>query len=321
MKIFHKGQDISRFIGKITWSGSRIQAGRKLVFEYLKDTRDPNLPIININNGETILGYSEDNNIVFQGNVYDIEENKKESRVVITAYDNLFILNKSRTTRKFTNITAEDVTASICRELGIKVGNLAKTNTNINFIAERKTGYQIIMMAYTEASKITKEKYHPIMNKDALDVILKGTLIEDVVLDSTKNMINSIYKESIENMINQIMVTDEQGNVINYIRDEDLINKYSMIQDVYKTDPNKNTNLFASSMIKKPEQSGLIECLGDYKLISSYSVEVKDEYLRGKFYIKSDVHTFSRDQHTMRIDLEFENIMNEEKAQKENKKE
>lgn len=85
----------------------------------------------------------------------------------------------------------------------------------INFIAERKTGYQIIMMAYTEASKITKEKYHPIMNKDALDVILKGTLIEDVVLDSTKNMINSIYKESIENMINQIMVTDEQGNVIN----------------------------------------------------------------------------------------------------------
>lgn len=124
MKIFHKGQDISRFIGKITWSGSRIQAGRKLVFEYLKDTRDPNLPIININNGETILGYSEDN--------------KKESRVVITAYDNLFILNKSRTTRKFTNITAEDVTASICRELGIKVGNLAKTNTNINFIAERK---------------------------------------------------------------------------------------------------------------------------------------------------------------------------------------
>ena len=49
MKIFHKGQDISRFIGKITWSGSRIQAGRKLVFEYLKDTRDPNLPIININ--------------------------------------------------------------------------------------------------------------------------------------------------------------------------------------------------------------------------------------------------------------------------------
>lgn len=39
MKIFHKGQDISRFIGKITWSGSRIQAGRKLVFEYLKDTK------------------------------------------------------------------------------------------------------------------------------------------------------------------------------------------------------------------------------------------------------------------------------------------
>ena len=39
MKIFHKGQDISRFIGKITWSGSRIQAGRKLVFEYLKTLR------------------------------------------------------------------------------------------------------------------------------------------------------------------------------------------------------------------------------------------------------------------------------------------
>ena len=70
------------------------------------------------------------------------------------------------------------------------------------------------MMAYTEASKKTGEKYHPVMNNDQLDVILKGTLIEGYIADSSSNMTQSTYKESIENMVNQVMITDQQGNMI-----------------------------------------------------------------------------------------------------------
>lgn len=320
MKIFYKGNDISYLVKKITWSGSRLQVVRKLVFDYVQDDRDALIPILTINNGETIYAYDEENNLVFRGNVFDIERNRQNSNVKITAYDNLFILSKSKTTRKFVNITAEDITSSICKELGVKVGNLEKTNTPISFIASRKSGYQIIMMAYTEASKKTNEKYHPVMNGDQLDVIKKGSLIEDYVADSTKNMTQSSYRESIENMINQIMVTDEQGNITEYKRKDDWIKKYSMIQDVYKIDKNKDTNTEIEALFKGPERSGSLTLIGDYRVKSSYSIEIKDSLNAGKFWIKTDTHIFENGNHTMKIELEFENLMNEEKAEKEKQK-
>lgn len=292
MKIFHKGKDISTLVKKITWSGSRMQVARKLVFDYVQDDRDPNVPVLVINNGETVFGYDEENNIIFRGNVFDVEKNRQNSNVRITAFDNLFILSKSKTTKKFVNITAEDITTAICRELGVKVGNLIKTG----------------------------EKYHPIMNNDQLDIILKGTLIENYVADSRSNMTESTYKESIENMINQIMITDQQGNMTGYKRNDEWINKYSMIQDVYKTDPNKDTNKEVEAMLKGPDRSGSLTLIGDYRVKSSYSIEIRDSLNAGKFWVKSDVHTFQNGNHMMKIELEFENMMNEEKAPQEETK-
>ena len=118
--------DISQLItGKITWEGSRLNVARKLVFSYVQDARDPNLPNYVVNCGETVYGYDEDGNLQFQGNVYDIEKDVQQSTVTVTAYDNLFILCRSKTTRKFTDMLAEDITKAVCSELGIKVGKLA----------------------------------------------------------------------------------------------------------------------------------------------------------------------------------------------------
>ena len=40
----------------------------------------------------------------------------------------------------------------------------------------------------------------------------------------------------------------------------------------------------------------------------------------GKFWVKSDTHTFTDGKHEMKLELEFENIMNEEKAEKKKEK-
>ena len=177
--------DLSRLtVGRITWEGSRLQVARKLTFSYVQDARDPNLPNYVINCGETVYGYDEDGNLQFQGNVYSIEKDVQQSTVTVTAYDNLFILCRSKTTRKFTDMLAEDIAKAVCSELGIKAGNLAETGKKVSFIAQEKTGYQIIMIAYTDAAKqINAHKenkddpdvlFHPIMRGDELDVIKKG---------------------------------------------------------------------------------------------------------------------------------------------------
>ena len=322
MIIKHKDNDITQLVHKITWSGSRTAVARKLVFQYIQDARDQNLQVYPIDNGETVHGYDEDGNEVFVGNVYDIEKDVKSSLVTVTAFDHLFILTKSKTTKKFVSMTPEDIADAICKELGVLPGTFEQTGTPVSFIATRKTGYQIIMMAYTEAAKkLNKDKeekdkvyFHPVMDGTKLNVIKKGTLIEGYEANGLYNLLNSRYRESIEHMVNQILITDEQGNQSSFYRDEDLIKKYSMIQDVYKSDPKKDTQTEAKALIKKPERSATIDCLGDYRVRAPYSINIKELLLKpGKFWIKSDVHTFEGGTHSMKLELEFENIMNEEK--------
>lgn len=319
MRIWHNNVDISNLVSSLTWSGSRLQAARRLEFDYVQDDRDSNVPQVVINNGETVFGHDDAGKLVFRGNVFDVEKDRRQSRVHITAFDNLFILNKSRTTRKFTSVTPESVASAICSEMGIKPGTFATTNTPVTFIADNKTGYEIIMMAYTEAAKTTKQKYFPVMageQGDQLDVILKGSLIDGYIADANANMAESVYKESIEDMVNQVMVTDEQGNAINYVSNQEWMQKYSMIQGVYKTDPNKNTQAGANAMLKGPDRSGYITVLGDYRVIASYSIQVRDSLFNGQFWIKADTHTFIDGKHEMRLELEFENLMDEVKTEK-----
>ncbi len=322
--------DISQLIvGKITWEGSRLNVARKLVFSYVQDARDPNLPNYAINCGETVYGYDEDGNLQFQGNVYDIEKDVQQSTVTVTAYDNLFIFCRSKTTRKFTDMRAEDIAKAVCSELGIKVGKLAETGKKTSFIAQEKTGYQIIMIAYTDAanqinaSKANKEDpdvlFHPIMRGDELDVIKKGELIEGMEANQFTNIENSQYRESIEEIVNSVMVTDQQGNITGYQTKDEWIKRYSMVQDVYKTNPNDNAQTEINKLFKGPERSGIIQMMGNYAAKSSYSIQIRDilTELSGKFWIKSDTHTFENGIHEMRLEIEFENIMNKEDKPKE----
>lgn len=321
--------DLSQLVtGKITWEGSRLQVSRKLEFSYVQDPRDTNLPNYVVNCGETVYGYDEDGTLQFQGNVYDIEKDVQRSTVTVTAYDNLFILCRSKTTRKYTNMLAEDVAKSVCNELGIKVGTLAETGKTVSFIAPEKTGYQIIMTAYTEAAnQINASKsdssdpdvfYHPIMNGDAMDVIKKGDLI-DFESNMYSNIENSQYKESIEGLVDSIMITDQQGNVTGYQTKDEWIKKYSMIQDVYKTNPNDDMKKSINKLFHGPERTGTLEMTGSYLAKSSYSLKITDvlNEMSGKFWIKSDTHTFENGIHEMRLEIEFENIMNKEEAEKE----
>lgn len=317
--------DITNLINKITWGGSRQQASRKLIFNISQDARDTNLPVHAIGLGETVQGYDEAGNMVFQGNVYTLEKDVQASSVSVTCYDNLFVLCRSKTTRKFTDVLAEDVASSICNEMGIKIGNLAKTGKSVKFIASRKSGFQIIMLAYQEAAKqINKNKaetekivYFPVMNGDKLDVVEKGSLVKDYVATDLSNIENAKYKESIENMVNKVMITDQQGNVTGYKTNDEWTKKYATtIQDVYKTSPKADTDNNVKELLKKPEMSGVLDLHGDYGVKASYSIKVQSSLFPGdwKFYVKSDTHSFENGMHFMKVELEFENKMEEEKA-------
>lgn len=312
-------QDLSHLLTACTWSGSRLQVARQLSFTYTQDDRDKLCPVIPIDCGYTIYGYNEADmeNPVFVGNVYSVEKDRQKSSVSVMARDHLHVLTRSKATRKFVDALPEDVAGQICAEQGVAPGDFAKTDIPVSFIATGKTGYQIIMAAYTEASKKNEKKYHPVMNGAKLDVVEKGTLIEGFEAKSQQNMTDSRYKKSIEQLIDKIQIIDEQGNPTETITEDEHIQKYSMFQDIYKVDPNKDTQVEAKKLLKKPEESGSIVCLGDYRVKAPYSIKVTDSLFTGQFWIKSDTHTFADGKYEMQLELEFENLMNEETAEKE----
>lgn len=361
MRIKIADTDVTGLLIRCTWSGSRLNVARTLEFTFIQDDRDLNIPVVDVDTGYTCYGYAEVDMTqdqttadaiaiqmatmskeeqkkmaepIFVGNIYKVEKNRAKGTVKVTAHDHLFVLAHSKTTRKFASVTPEDITKQICAEMGVLPGNIIETKTPVSFIANRKTGYQIIMGAYNEAAKILQQqagkdengkdkpgpKYQPIMNGAKLDVIEKGTLIEGFTADSYINMTDSSYSESIENIVNQVMVVDSEGNAKDYIRDDDDIKKHSMFQDVYKEDKNKDTQIEAKNLLKKPEREGTIVVLGDYKVRSSYSITIKDSLqnkVSAQFWVKSDTHTFQDGKHEMKLVLEFENIMNDEKVEKE----
>ena len=311
-------QDISRIVRDVTWSGSRIDVARKLEINFTQDDRDPQCPIVNFDNGYTVVAYDEAGKEFFQGNIYRYKRNRAESNVYLVCFDHLHVMKASRLTKEYTDALPEDIAKEMCQLLGVLAGDIAETGVPVSFVANNKTGYQIIMMAYTEANKQNGKLYQPIMNSVRLDVVEKGTLIEDYVLDSRVNMINSEYEESIEKIINQVNLLDEQGNIISSERDEESISKYSVFQTTLKSDPNKDMKKEVESIFKnnKVERSGHITAIGDYRAVSSYSIQVTDGIFNGKFWIKQDTHIFKEGQHEMKLELEFENEMNEMEATK-----
>lgn len=319
MMVVHKGKDITDLILKAEWSGSRLQAARKFSFTYALSKADIYLPKPDLQCGETVYAFDDDGVEFFRGIVFARERSTDASTMQITAYDYLIYLNKSKNTKKFTDILAEDVARQVCNELGVVPGDIAETGVKVSFIADTKTGYEIIMTAYTEAAKTTGGIYMPIMNCGVLDLIEKGTLLEDYTLHAAVNASGSTYKESIENMVNQVMVVDEQGNCMEYVKNDDWIKSYSMIQDVYKVDPNKNTQEAAKAMLKGLERSGNIAGLGNYDCTAGYSIMIADENFTGQFWIKEDSHSFENGQHLMKLELEFENLMDKHEADQEKK--
>ena len=59
---------------------------------------------------------------------------------------------------------------------------------------------------------------------------------------------------------------------------------------------------------------GILEMLGDYRAKASYSIKISDilPEITGKFWIKSDSHTFENGTHTMKLEIEFENLMDKQ---------
>ncbi|KNF07174.1 hypothetical protein CLPU_22c00260 [Gottschalkia purinilytica] len=312
-------KDITEIVERITWTGDIKQVSRKLEITIPVSSTDFFFPKVNFGLGviEVLQMLDDNGQEVFWGYIFN--QSKDNQSKTLVAYDPLVYLTKSKMSKSYKNITAEDITRSVCNHLGVIPGNIAPTRINQNLLALQQTGYETIMMAYTNASKQNGKKYMPRINKGKLDVIEKGTIVAKKELDSREDIMSSQYSESIENMINQIVITDDKGNVINYSSNTEWIKNYGLLQEIYQKEDEKDPNIVAKNMLNDIEREASVEALGYMDCMAGNAVKIRDSStgLVGLFYIDNDTHTFENGQHTMSLGLNFENIMDEKEDKDE----
>lgn len=301
-------EDVTKYIVNANWTGDKGQAARRLDFTIAYNTKDKYFKCLDIKVGSTFYVY-EDAVEIFRGIIFFRQRDTHNFTMEFTAYDYLIYLAKSKTTRKFKNITVESVINQVCNELGVVVGEIDSIGVYVDFIADEKTGIEIINQALDLAYATNKKRYHTYMDSGKLYVVEKGTAIENYVANSKVNVENTTYSESIEEMVSQILITDENGNTAGYVTNSEDVKNYGMIQDVYKLDPKQDTQTQARAMLKTIAYTSTLNGIGNSRCITGYSIIVEDEQLKGRFFIKNDRHTIENNIHKMQLELEFEEVV------------
>lgn len=310
--------DITDIVTKITWSGNAKQAARKLEIGVAVSPTDRFLPRPFIDLGNMLKLLTDDDKELFQGYVFTKEKSSNGAEMDVTAYDGGIYLLKSKLTHNFQRMYPAQITRKCCQEVNVPIGNLANPGVYVSFVADGKTLYDIIMTAYTHSSKIEGSKYMPLMRNGKLDVIRKGqeiaryTLSAEVERESTL-ISDSTFSASIENMVNRVKIYDDKKNQIGMAQNLNWIRSYGVIQDTYTKEQDKNPNTVAKNMLQGVEHKASVEAIGDIQCITGKAVKVKEPFtgLSGIFYIDNDTHTWDSGHHTMSLELNFKNMMDE----------
>lgn len=304
--------NITELVSNIVWSGEYTQAARTLDFNILVSPYDKNLPKVNIDLGDMVIFYI-DNKEIFRGYIFTKEKSYSGNTSSFTAYDIAIYTLKNEGSYNFKNITAEAATKRIFNEFGIPIGNIETTNIAINkkFIAVNL--YNIIMSCYTIASQNNGIKYMIQANEGKLNVVPKGDIVLSLSFENGRNLLDSTYSESIEKMVNNVMIVNKDGEKIKDITDNDLLNKYGSFQKVITQADDKDETKKAQDMINGVDSKIRISGIGDTSCITGMGVKVYDSYtgIKGLFYIDSDKHTWENGQYTVDLVLNFKNLMDE----------
>jgi len=278
--------DITEIVSQVTWQGSEDQLSRRLDITTVNS--------FSISPGDWLV-FQDEGKELFRGIVFTTFKTTEDT-ITPYAFDPLIYLDKSKDDYKFEKTTDKIVIETLCSRFNIPVGNiegskpvkklLLREKGLAELITELDSGYNL----FFKEGKLYREK----KGKQVLQWVLDGNVI-----------IKATSKESIEEMKNSIRVIE--GSKITVIKDDVLIKKYGLLQDVIEEEPGKGITK-AKDMLKelgRVFKEMDIECIGFNECITGTYVKIEEKKtgLLGSFEITSDTHNYEGANHTMTLTL------------------
>lgn len=315
--------DISEAIESATWAGNILSAARSVEFAILNDPYDPGLELPEISTGDYISLLVDDNEL-FYGQIFDIERSSAIGTITFTAYDMMKNLLESNGRYNFKNTTPEAIAAQVLADIEVPYNHLEPTGINIkSMICDSVSYYDIILGAYTQAFRMTGNRYLPMIWQREFGVWPAVYTVSNFTLSDDSNITAASISESMDGIKNVIKIYDDKGKQVGEVSDDPSTYLFGIFADVYEVEKGVDPTTAAKNMLKTtPAQTISITAVGDLNCLSGYSVAVKDAAtgLSGKYWIKSDKHTWQNGVYTMELELSFEQLMDEKEIETEKEK-
>ncbi len=305
LKIVVNNEEHIKKFERITWKGGINGTSRTLEVRYLDDDTIAKL-------GDKVEFYVDEDKL-FTGKVFSVEVAGQSQIKTFSCFDNSIYLNKNYFVKNFNKKKPSQILKEICGELKLEVGNLPKDIVDCTYPAVNRSGYQIILNAYTIQHRKDKKIYSIVSNDGKIEVIEQGAMA-DVLLHSEQDIKSSKYGEDIEKMVNQIVIyktEKEKSQIVDKVENKEDKEKYGLFQKVMQYDKDRDNINNAKEMLKSVEKTGNITCLGNVLIQSGYSIGIHEPHtnLVGSFLVKNDTHIWENDVYYCDVELAFENVM------------
>lgn len=312
ISVILNGTNITGMVSKVEWAGNGEEVARTCDIDYVNAPYDPNvknLPTPCAGDYVTVL---EDGNELFYGRCQGTEKSSAYGTLTANCIEDSNTLVNVKVKYSFTNKTAEEITSLILADYGFSCGDLASTGVNIkSFVADGISIYDAIQNAYAEAKKTTHEEYLIRMVNRALTVEVSGSRTAAIKISEATNITESKYTETIDSLVNRVIMYDSEGNRIGEVGDTESQSKYGVYQEIYKqSDNDTDPNEAAKDMLTKPDQSLNITAIGESSCTSGAGIVLADSATGqyGLYWIKNDTHTFENGTHMMKLELSFQKL-------------
>ena len=278
--------DITEIVGQVTWQGSNEQLSRRLDITTVNS--------FSILPGDWLVLQDEAGEL-FRGIVFTTLRTTEDT-ITPYAFDPLIYLEKSKDDYKFERTTDKKVIEALCSRFNIPVGRIEGSKSIKKLLLREKGLAEIMKELDTDYNLFFKEGklYREKKGKQVMQWVLDGNVI-----------IKASVKESIEDMKNSIRVVE--GNKITVIKDDALIKKYGLLQEVIEEEYGKGIST-AKDMLKelgRVFKETDLECIGFNECITGAYIRLEEKKtgLAGSFEITSDTHNYEGAEHTMTLTL------------------
>ena len=313
--------DLSAYVLSYTWSGDVEQAGRKLEFDIAYTIRDKDWTNIVLELGDEVcFSYTDDVTQetfpVFQGRIFSRSRDSESYTMRFVAFDNIIYLAKSRITRKYANVTVADAIRQTIHDFTIEAGTMPDLSVVCSFIADDISATDAIRQALSYQSAQDGKGYHIYMTDGKLNVVCTNDqVVEKFLISDETNLTGASVSESIGDMVSKVVVVDSAGQTKGEMPNTTDIEKFGTIQAICKADPKQDDASQARAMLKTVAHDMSVKALGHIQCIAGFSVDIQEEQLKGRFFIKSDSHRIEGNKHTMDLHLVFNKLLDEQKRE------